>query len=191
MKCFRGFVIFCILSLNIVYASCEYSYPKPCQEIRIAISSLGDIRDVKSSDIATKYSSLWGNGEEIETDNVAHFFYSAATNIAFDDWTCSNDGKTIAFVENMQSGCNSVRFYVYKKERNTYKKIGAYNFCSRLLSVQENKTELTSEGLLVTAAYSSGEGKVRDLHITLFFSFSTPESSFNFLSDRQKFHDFE
>ena len=164
-------------------------YPKPCKKALNTISALGDIGDIKSSDIAEMYNSLWGNGEEIKTDDLSHFFYSAATNIAFDDWTCSNNGDIIAFVENMQSGCNSVRFYVYKKERNGYKKIGTYNFCSRLLSVQANKTELTSDGILITASYSNEEGKVRELQITLFFSFSIPESSFNFIHERQELHD--
>lgn len=149
------------------------AYPKPCAELRESVKALGSIEEIKRGETKASWpESIWGEGVEIKTDHVAPFFYAAARNIPFDDWTCSADGSLIAFAETEEFGYAAVVFRVYRRESGAFRKVGAYRFIAKRLFLQEEETQLTREGLLVVAAASRAGEKEQGAKVTRFFPFS-------------------
>ena len=178
---------------GMAYAQQASGYPKPNAEMRDAVAALGSIRTIRDHEERlqlVQYSLLWKeDGKVVETTDFVEFLFAAVYNTAIEDWACSPDGNIVALVKTYQSGADSVVFYVYKRGEDSYEKVGEYNFIAGLGRVVPESLVLSSEGLLITASYSSKQEALREFRITRFFSFSKKEKSFRFPRDREEMYE--
>ena len=193
----KTLLLTCLAALSLLpgmaYAQQASGYPKPNAEMRDAVAALGSIRTIRDHEERlqlVQYSLLWKeDGKVVETTDFVEFLFAAVYNTAIEDWACSPDGNIIALVETFQSGADSVVFYVYKRGEDSYEKVGEYNFIAGLGRVVPESLVLSSEGLLITASYSSKQEALREFRITRFFSFSKKEKSFRFPRDREEMYE--
>ena len=172
---------------GMAYAQQASGYPKPNAEMRNAVDALGSIRTIRADEEHRLYSHLWKeDGKVVETTDFVEFLCAAVYNTAIEDWACSPDGNIVALVKTFKSGGNGVVFYVYKRGKDSYEKVGEYNFIVRLGSVVPESLVLSPEGMLITASYSSKDGNIREFSFTRFISFW--KKTFAFPSESQVFY---
>ena len=172
---------------GMAYAQQASGYPKPNAEMRNAVDALGSIRTIRADEEHRLYSHLWKeDGKVVETTDFVEFLFAAVYNTAIEDWACSPDGNIVALVKTFKSGGNGVVFYVYKRGKDSYEKVGEYNFFAGIGRVVPESLVLSPEGMLITASYSSKDGNIREFSFTRFISFW--KKTFAFPSESQVFY---
>ena len=187
----KTLLLTCLAALSLLpgmaYAQQASGYPKPNAEMRNAVDALGSIRTIRADEEHRLYSHLWKeDGKVVETTDFVEFLCAAVYNTAIEDWACSPDGNIVALVKTFKSGGNGVVFYVYKRGKDSYEKVGEYNFIVRLGRVVPESLVLSPEGMLITASYSSKDGNIREFSFTRFISFW--KKTFVFPSESQVFY---
>ena len=187
----KTLLLTCLAALSLLpgmaYAQQASGYPKPNAEMRNAVDALGSIRTIRADEEHRLYSHLWKeDGKVVETTDFVEFLCAAVYNTAIEDWACSPDGNIVALVKTFKSGGNGVVFYVYKRGKDSYEKVGEYNFIVRLGRVVPESLVLSPEGMLITASYSSKDGNIREFSFTRFISFW--KKTFAFPSESQVFY---
>ena len=187
----KTLLLTCLAALSLLpgmaYAQQASGYPKPNAEMRNAVDALGSIRTIRADEEHRLYSHLWKeDGKVVETTDFVEFLFAAVYNTAIEDWACSPDGNIVALVKTFKSGGNGVVFYVYKRGKDSYEKVGEYNFIVRLGRVVPESLVLSPEGMLITASYSSKDGNIREFSFTRFISFW--KKTFAFPSESQVFY---